>query len=407
MTGASKTAAFALGALGILAALVGWSWLALCFGLCAGSLLRRKTVDEEPTPLVAQPAPVPWQTLALDSLLDSLQDGVVTLDAEGRALCANAAARSMLRMRGAAVAGIALSELVDWPQLEAAVFESRRSAASQSFEGLGPGEPQAQHLAVAVSAPDRHGFVVVAVRDHSRLRQLESLRRDFVANVSHELKTPLAAIQGFVETMIDDPEMPEATRNRFLERMQRQVQRLATLVTDLLTLSRLDEGAEASAEPCDVAALLREVARDLAPFAEQRGVSLQVDAPKEPVWVAAEREALRQVLGNLADNAVKYTPLGGSVRATLTCDGREAEFVVVDTGIGLAEEDQERVFERFYRVDKARSRELGGTGLGLSIVKNTVMGLGGSVGVRSRLGYGSTFWAKLPIVPADQEPASE
>jgi two-component system, OmpR family, phosphate regulon sensor histidine kinase PhoR len=407
LTGASKTAAIALGALGILAALAGWAWLALAFGLGAGALLRKKDEDDEPAPKPATSESDPWQAVAVDSLLGSLQDGVVVLDAEGRALCANAPARTMLAMRGAAVSGVALSELVDWPQLEAAVFESRRSAASQSFEGLGPGEPQAQHLAVAVSAPDRHGIVVVAIRDHSRLRQLESLRRDFVANVSHELKTPLAAIQGFVETMIDDPEMPETTRIRFLERMQRQVQRLATLVTDLLTLSRLDEGAEAPSEPCDLAALLREVARDLAPFAEQRGVSLQVDAQREPVWVAAEREALRQVLGNLTDNAVKYTPLGGSVRATLTSDGKEAEFVVVDTGIGLAEEDQERVFERFYRVDKARSRELGGTGLGLSIVKNTVVGLGGSIGVRSRLGYGSTFWAKLPVVPADQEPASE
>jgi two-component system phosphate regulon sensor histidine kinase PhoR len=264
---------------------------------------------------------------------------------------------------------------------------------------------------------------VVGIDDQSRLKRLESLRRDFVANVSHELKTPLAAIQGFVETMQDDPEMPAATRQRFLERIARQTERLTTLVGDLLTLSRLDDdgGHDEPVPPCDFAAVLRDTVRDLQPLAEKRTLHLLADVPDDGVWVRAEREALRQVAGNLIDNALKYTPAGGRVAVVLGSgvgaeagSGGQAAFVgvrcrleVSDTGIGLSPEDQERVFERFYRVDRARSRDLGGTGLGLSIVKNTVRNLGGEVGVRSVLGKGSTFWVELPVAEARLDTAGD
>ncbi len=397
MTSASTAAGIACTALGLLAAAFGWPLVALGLGFAAGALLLSRQPEPPPPPPPPPPAKEPWESSSLDVVLDALADGVVVLDRDDAPLCANAAARAMLGLRSAGPGAPSLAEQVDWPQLESALFEARRSAASQAFEAQRTDAEGAPLLGISISAPRPDEVVVLVLRDQSRLRQLESLRRDFVANVSHELKTPLAAIQGFVETMIDDPEMPDATRVRFLERMHRQVQRLATLVTDLLTLSRLDEGAREPAEPCDLASVVREVARDLQPFAEQRGVALRIETPQQPVWISAEREALRQVVSNLTDNAVKYTPRGGSVAAQLACADSVAEFAVTDTGIGLAEEDQERVFERFYRVDKARSRELGGTGLGLSIVKNTVQGIGGSVGVASRLGYGSTFWAKLPI----------
>jgi len=139
--------------------------------------------------------------------------------------------------------------------------------------------------------------------------------------------------------------------------------------------------------------------RDLGPLSERQGVRLSCDLPGVTLWVAAEREALRQVVSNLVDNAIKYTPAGGSVSVRLQPQGLRAELAVADTGIGLSTADQERVFERFYRVDKARSRELGGTGLGLSIVKNTVQTLGGEVGVQSTLGRGSRFWVRVPVVP--------
>lgn len=378
-------------------------------GFAAGRALRRPAIQESP------PSSPPIRSMPNDpqlhSVLAALGDGVLVLDAEDRVLAANPSARDLLPLRShGSVAP--LDEQVDWPQLANAMLEARRTRTAQHFEAARGENGGARVLAVSVSAPSPAGVLVVELRDQSRLRQLESHRRDFVANVSHELKTPLAAIQGFVETMIDDPEMPDSTRSRFLDRMQRQVQRLATLVSDLLTLSRLDEGGSASRQPCDLVAVAREVGRDLHPFAEQRGVALRFELPREACWVEAEREALRQVVSNLVDNGIKYTPVGGSVAVAVDEQDGEIELRVVDTGIGLAEEDQERVFERFYRVDKARSRELGGTGLGLSIVKNTVQTLGGSVGVRSRLGYGSTFWVRLPRLPGtpdrlDQSPASE
>jgi two-component system phosphate regulon sensor histidine kinase PhoR len=198
--------------------------------------------------------------------------------------------------------------------------------------------------------------------------------------------------------MLDDPDMPMATQHRFLERIARQADRLTTLVGDLLTLSRLDDhGAmEPPPEPCDLVAVVRDIVRDLGPLAERRGLRLQAQLPDRPLLVRADREALQQVGGNLIDNAIKYTPEGGQVSVQVMAGNGRVLLEVSDTGIGLSPEDQARVFERFFRVDRARSRDLGGTGLGLSIVKNTVLNLGGDVGVRSSLGQGSTFWVALP-----------
>ena len=370
--------------------------LLLVGGLILGCRLRPASATDVASTETAVTPAAEWREPTIEAVLEALGDGVVVLDTRDRVLEANAPARELLSLQTQRTSSATLRELVDWPQLASALQECRRTHLPQTFEAARELASASKLLLVTVTVAGPNRLAVVVLRDQSRLRQLESHRRDFVANVSHELKTPLAAMQGFVETILDDPEMPDVTRQRFLMRMQRQVQRLATLVTDLLTLSRLDEGDLQSAPPCDVVAVARDVVRDLLPFAGQRGVVLRAELPQTPIWIAAEREALRQVVSNLADNAVKYTPPGGSVAVRITQLGLEAELAVTDTGIGLAESDQERVFERFYRVDKARSRELGGTGLGLSIVKNTVQGLGGKIGVSSRLGHGSTFWVRLP-----------
>jgi two-component system phosphate regulon sensor histidine kinase PhoR len=273
----------------------------------------------------------------------------------------------------------------------------------ERIEGEDEGEPR--NLRITVRRLGDQGYVV-GMSDQSRLKRLESMRRDFVANVSHELKTPLTAIKGFVETMQDDPEMPEATRVRFLASIRRQSDRLNSLVGDLLTLSRLDE-APGDAErflPCDLATVTKETVRDLLPLAERKRIDLTLDAPGERLYVRAEREGLRQVVGNLVDNAIKYTPEGGKVAVRVEQTQEHVRLQVADTGIGLAPEDQQRVFERFYRVDRARSRELGGTGLGLSIVKNTVRSYGGDVAVQSAVGRGTVFWVTLPRLPMDQAP---
>ncbi len=327
-----------------------------------------------------------------------LGSGLIVLDQDGRVVAVNPSAQELASLPPQGCRGRPFAELVPWPALGAALDACHTTGTAQEFELEEHAAESSRSLAVRVRLLAGLGYVV-GIEDRSRLRRLESLRRDFVANVSHELKTPLAAIQGYVETMLDDREMPPATRQRFLEKIARQSERLARLVGDLLTLSRLDEVELAgSDEPTDLVAVVKETARDLGALAERRGVQLHVEVPDRPAPIRGDVEALRQVVGNLIDNAVKYTPGGGRVSVHVRPTPGQVELEVRDTGIGLSPADQDRVFERFYRVDRARSREVGGTGLGLSIVKNTVRSLGGEVGVRSRLGQGSTFWVRLPVI---------
>jgi two-component system phosphate regulon sensor histidine kinase PhoR len=245
---------------------------------------------------------------------------------------------------------------------------------------------------------------VLVLNDVSELRRLEAIRRDFVANVSHELKTPLTAIRGLVETILDDPEMPVDVRQRFLERIEEQTQRLSTLVTDLLTLSRLEsESSRREREVVDFRGVVDSSVRRLRGVAEGKGIHLETAFDGDALWVLGDEEQLRQMVDNLVDNAVKYTPEGGRVAVRLRAATEEGTgqteclLEVDDTGIGIEPRHQERIFERFYRVDKARSRELGGTGLGLSIVKHIAKDTGGSVSLESRPGLGSTFRVRLPL----------
>ena len=333
----------------------------------------------------------------LSAGLAGASDGLIVLDEQGHVVATNPAAQQLAGLPEHDCRGARLEELVRWPRLHESLKQVRRDGVAQTFEfEHDEQEPTPRTLAIRVRAMPGLG-AVVGIDDQSRLKRLESLRRDFVANVSHELKTPLAAIKGFVETLQDDPQMPTGVRQRFLDRIALQTDRLATLVADLLTLSRLDEDAGLRSNvPVDLVSVLRETVRDLLPIAESREIELQTELPGEAMWVRADREALRQIAGNLIDNALKYTPERGSVHVRLLATDGGLRLAVADTGIGLHRRDQERIFERFYRVDRARSREMGGTGLGLSIVKNTVKNLGGGIGVSSELGVGSLFWVELP-----------
>jgi two-component system phosphate regulon sensor histidine kinase PhoR len=231
-----------------------------------------------------------------------------------------------------------------------------------------------------------------------QLRQLETIRRDFIANISHELKTPLTAIRGLVETMIDDKEMDPATHDRFLEKVCAQSNRLTTLVSDLLTISRLEsDGADRDFRLFDMREPLNESIGALRSVADSKRITLEYVLPEDPVGISGDAEALRELADNLVGNAIKYTPSGSRVKISLSCDGGWATLDVEDDGIGIAPSDQNRVFERFYRVDKARSRELGGTGLGLSIVKHVALSHGGNVSLRSALGEGSVFRVQIPL----------
>ncbi len=238
-------------------------------------------------------------------------------------------------------------------------------------------------------------------------KRLEEVRRDFVANVSHELKTPLTAARGLVETMIDDPAMDPDTRLRYLQKVRDHTHRMSELVTDLISLSRL----EGAAKPLERAALdLRGVAiealRMVKTAADQRRVSIRMTLTEAPLVVTGDEAALEQALVNLLDNAIKYSPPAGQIDLVLAAEGAHAVAAVSDHGSGIAPEHRERIFERFYRVDRARSRELGGTGLGLAIVKHTALAHGGDVSLESQLGVGSTFRLRLPRENGAPAPAA-
>jgi two-component system phosphate regulon sensor histidine kinase PhoR len=242
---------------------------------------------------------------------------------------------------------------------------------------------------------------VVVLHDVSELRRLESVRRDFVANVSHELKTPITAAQGLVETMLSDDEMDTATRHGFLERVRVQISRLASLVGDLLTLSRLESGKGTRADsPRDFREVIREKIAEFESAVSSKKLQVKLELSQSPLPIAADRDTLGQIFGNLFDNAIKYTEPEGHITVRLTHDMKKAVLEIADTGIGIEPMHQERIFERFYRVDKARSRELGGTGLGLAIVKHLVRGLRGQISVTSTLGEGSTFRVEVPLADA-------
>jgi two-component system phosphate regulon sensor histidine kinase PhoR len=239
--------------------------------------------------------------------------------------------------------------------------------------------------------------VVLVLHDLTELRRLESLRREFVANVSHELKTPLASIQAYAETLrlgaVNDPKH----NVQFVRRIEEQAGRLHELIRDMLQIARIESGKELfHIDDVPVAEIMREAAGDFLFAAENKAIQLVVEPLDGSICVRADIEGLRTILTNLIDNAIKYTPSQGRVVARAHADDAAVTIEVQDTGIGIAPEDQARVFERFYRADKARTREHGGTGLGLSIVKHLALAFGGQVEVESQPGVGSTFRVRLP-----------
>jgi two-component system phosphate regulon sensor histidine kinase PhoR len=240
---------------------------------------------------------------------------------------------------------------------------------------------------------------VVATRDTTDLTRVADMRRDFVANVSHELKTPLAAIRGFAETLRDGALDEPAVARRFTERIVSQCRRLQELLEDLLTLSRLEGVAPAlEREPVALAAIIHRAVELLAAVAREKKVAIEVETGEEPLPpVLGDPDGLERLVLNLLDNAIKYNHPEGRITIRLSRTDGEALLEVTDTGIGIPPDSIPRLFERFYRVDKGRAREEGGTGLGLAIVKHVAQTHGGQVEVESRAGQGSTFRVRLPL----------
>ncbi len=264
---------------------------------------------------------------------------------------------------------------------------------------------------VASLSDDQGGPIgaVLVLHDVTELKHLERIRTDFVANASHELKTPITAIRGLAETMVGDPDVEKSMLMQYMERIHSQSLRLSNLVTDLMTISRLesDQGTS-SFTRMNFNDLVRREVRAAASAVEIKLHSLTLDPFPEPLEVYGDRQNLSQLCNNLIDNAIKYTPEGGQIKVRVRRDQADVVLEVEDNGIGISPQYQERVFERFYRVDKARSQSLGGTGLGLSIVRNIAERHYGSVGVTSQLGKGTTFTFRMPLAePLLQSEVSE
>jgi two-component system phosphate regulon sensor histidine kinase PhoR len=339
----------------------------------------------------------------LRTILSGMVEGVVALDAGQRILYANDRATQLLGLPWQAPVGRRLWEVVRQRPLLDVVQRALDNSEPQREE-LGWSGSSMRSLTVHAArlpGPPPRGAVLV-LHDTTDLRRLERLRQEFVANVSHELKTPLSIIKVCVETLLDGAMDDPHHRLQFLEQLDTQSNRLHALILDLLSLARIESGEELfDFQPLLVSDLVAGCWERQRPRAEAMEQVFEIVPPAgdEGVAVWADEEALEQILDNLLDNAVKYTPQGGRVSVRWRREGEQVCLEVADTGIGIPESDLPRIFERFYRVDKARSRELGGTGLGLSIVKHLTQAMHGSVRAASRQGQGTTFTVCLPLGP--------
>ena len=332
----------------------------------------------------------------LRAVLHGMVEGVLVVDRDGQVVLANRPLREFFAAWGDVVGRPAL-EVIRRTEVEQALEQAAASHEPVVRE-LAAGEERDRAIlmhAVRFPATGEQVGTVAVFHDVTELRRLERIRREFVANVSHELKTPLTAIRGFAETL-QAQGLSEDQRRQYLDVILRHAARLSALIDDLLELSRI-ESRQAPVQSAEVAvaSLASGLLRDLAPRLAARRIEARVEADADP-RALADRRALEQVLLNLLDNAIKYTDPGGRIGIRVREDGDRVRLDVMDTGIGIPEQDQLRIFERFYRVDKARSRDLGGTGLGLSIVKHLVQAMEGDVFVESREGKGSTFSVLLP-----------
>ncbi len=332
------------------------------------------------------------------AILVSMVEGVAVVAGDERILFCNEAFEQILELPPNTSQGRTLVEALRQADLVALV----RKALSELEELTGEvevGTVRRRNFSVT-AAPVRSAGAkgaVLVLHDITELRRLERVRRDFVANVSHEFKTPLTAIQGFAETLLSGALDDKANREHFVEIIREHARRLARLTDDLLKLSRIEAGRlELEIRPIRVQALVNGCVETARFNAGTRGLQIQVDLPEDIPAVLGDGAQLGEVLQNLLDNAVQYTPSGGQITVKARANGHNIVFTVSDTGIGIPESDLERIFERFYRVDAARSREAGGTGLGLAIARHIVEAHGGRIWVEGAIGQGSRFSFIVP-----------
>ncbi len=317
-------------------------------------------------------------------------EAVFVTDADGAIVLSNQALVKMLGHEN--VLGRTATDVIQSDALRDALDAALEGLPqSVQIETKTPAE-EARTLSAQVAPLPEGGGVVVVLHDVSELKRADKVRRDFVANASHELRTPLTAIRGFAETLRDGALDDPATSRKFLERILEHTQRLQTLIEDLLQLSRAESPEIAfERKPIDVRAAFANVLRGLEPQARAKNISITVDGTLEEPEIYADARGVDQVLVNLVENAVKYTPANGHVTIRTSLEGKHVVIEVSDTGPGIPPAQLTRIFERFYRVDPGRARDVGGTGLGLAIVKHLMQRMLGEVTAESRVGQGTTF----------------
>ena len=337
------------------------------------------------------------------TIVGAMQDGLLVVDARSRIMLMNQPFEKLFELRDPAV-GVPLIEAVRHATLDELIAET-----------LGTGEAMRSELSVTDSrthseryievsavpikkADDETSGAVVLFHDITELKQLDQIRREFVANVSHELRTPLSILRGYIEVLLDEPETPSEELARILSIMERHSKRLQRLVDDLLSLAQL-ELSQATLELSDVRIdeLFNNLIRDWKEKLAAKNLKVIVDLAPEAFTLHADGTRLEEVVYNLLDNAVKFSPENGQIHLRATSRGSDIVLSVADSGLGIGKEHLPRIFERFYRADKARSRELGGTGLGLAIVKHIAQLHGGRVEAESELGHGTIIRVVLPV----------
>ncbi len=338
-----------------------------------------------------------------ETVLSAMQDGLLVVDAHRRITLANEAFRKLFVLRKISL-GAPLLDSVRNAELDKLIAATLGAGEEQQTE-LTLFDPESQRerwiQASVVPMKDNAGGtsgVVALLHDITELKHVDRMRSDFVANVSHELRTPLSILRGYIETLIDDPKSSSQERTRILEVMDRHSKRLGLLVDDLLTLAQLESpDSKLQLSEVDLPKLFGDVVSDWEKKFAKKGLKVVLDLAPDVPTIRADAARLGEVLDNLLDNAVKYSPQNGKIHLQVELRGDDVALSVSDNGVGVGQNDLPRIFERFYRADKARSRELGGTGLGLAIVKHIAQLHGGRVKAESQLGRGTTVRVLLPV----------
>jgi two-component system, OmpR family, phosphate regulon sensor histidine kinase PhoR len=335
----------------------------------------------------------------MSAILTAMQEGMMVLSSRGTVSMINPAMEKMIGRPETEVLGRPHVEVIRQPRLNAFITHAlSERGVSRTEIALTISQRVFQvHASAMPDERDRGGGMVLVFHDITELRRLEQVRKDFVANVSHELRTPLTAINGYLEALQDVAYGTPEQRDRFLEIIRMNTHRLNLIISDLLLLSKIESGQmPLHLEPILLSDLVQRTVGLLNPLIEQKQHRMVVEVPKDLPSVLGDQQRLTEILSNLLDNAIKYTPNQGTITISATAKERSVELSISDTGVGIPPQDLPRIFERFYRVDKARSRELGGTGLGLAIVKHLVEAHGGTVRVESVAGGGTCFRIMLP-----------